>query len=185
MKTLILVFTLLATGCASQSPELTQYLLRADTADSIGERLPATTGIGQLTVSPYIDVQGLVVETSDGIVRTAHHHQWAEPLRDSLPDYLASEMFVISKKTINTHSDKESNWTLRIDIHINQLHGTADGNAKLEANWSVLDARDLSVLSENVFSDSEPLSSDGYNALFLAEKTLLRRLAGAITETLN
>lgn len=185
MKAIILIFVLFASGCASKAPDLTQYLLRTDTAAPAGERIPVSIGIGNLTVSPYIDVAGLVVETGNGIVRTARYHQWAEPLRDSLPGFLASEIFALNKRAVGTHGYREKHWTQRIDIHINQLHGSADGNAKLVADWSVLDVREPARVSEYVFSDSQPLGSDGYEALFNAEKVLLRRLAGAIAKTLN
>lgn len=185
MKVIILIFTLFVTGCASKAPDLTQYLLRSDRAGPVKNKEPVSIGIGDLTVSPYIDVLGLVVETSDGIVHTARYHQWAEPLHESLPGFLAREIFAINKRAIGTHSYRESRWSQRIDIHINQLHGSADGNAKLEAKWSVLDLKKHTIVSQNWFSDTEPLNSDGYDTLFNAEKILLRRLANSIAETLN
>jgi len=185
MKALILVFALFAVGCAGRAPELTQYLLRTDTASPVAEQAPATIGIGKLTVASYIDVPGLVLESSNGQVRAARHHQWAEPLRESLRSFLASEVSAASKRAIGTHRYRESDWKLRIDIHIDQLHGNADGNARLVAYWAVLDAGNLAVLSENGFSETEPLSGDGYDPLVRAEKELLRRLAVAVAGTLN
>jgi uncharacterized lipoprotein YmbA len=185
MKRLVIVAILFTVGCASQTPELKQYLLRTDTANRFAEQDPtAVVGIGALTVASYIDGRGLVLESSNGAVRTARYHQWAEPLRESLRTFLANEIAMETGHAIRARRHGESNWKRRIDVHIDQLHGTAGGDARLVAYWAVLDSANQAVLAESGFSDSEALSGDGYDALVQAEKTLLRRLAAAIAATL-
>lgn len=184
MKLIIPILALFAVGCAGKTPELKQYLLRTETPGQIGQRAPATTGIGNLTVASYIDALGLVLEASDGEVRAARHNQWAEPLRESLRSFLASEVSAATGRAIGSYEYRESNWKRRIDIHIDQLHGGADGSARLVAYWAVIEAGNLIILYESGFSDSEPLSGGGYDALVRAEKKLLSRLAAAIGETL-
>jgi len=185
MKNLLVILTVFAVGCASNAPEPTYYLLRTDTPGLIAETTPASTGIGTLTVASYIDAQGLVLESGNGEVRAARNHQWADPLRESLRSFLASEISVATGRTIGTDSYRESNWERRLDIHIDQLHGSVDGSARLVANWAVIDATNHTVLAEYSFSETEPLSADGYDALVRAEKKLLSRLADAIAATLT
>jgi len=184
MKPVLAILAVFAAGCAGKTPELTQYLLRTDTPDRVVAQAPASIGIDNLTVASYIDAPGLVMESSNGEVYAARHHQWADPLRESLRSFLASEISAASGHAIGAYSYRESNWKRRLDIHIDQLHGSADGSARLVANWAVIDAVNLTVLTERRFSDSESLSADGYDALVRAEKTLLRRLATAIAATL-
>ena len=185
MKPLLAILVVLTAGCGGKTPELTQYLLRADTPGQIAGQAPASTGIGDLTVASYIDSPGLVLESSNGEVRMARHHQWAEPLRESLRSFLAAEIATASGQAIGSHKHRASTWKRRIDIHIDQLHGNADGDATLVAYWAVIDASKLKLLSEKAFSDTEPLAGDGYDALVRAEKVLLSRLAAAIAATLN
>jgi uncharacterized lipoprotein YmbA len=184
MKLIIPILALIAVGCAGKTPELKQYLLRTETPGQIEQQAPATTGIGSLTVASYIDAPGLVLEASDVEVRAARHHQWAEPLRESLRRFLASEIAAATGRAVSSYEHRESNWKWRIDIHIDQLHGDADGSARLVAYWAVTNAGDLIVLSERGFSDSEPLSGEGYEALVRAEKKLLSKLAAAIAKAL-
>jgi len=185
MKRLLVILVVFIAGCGGKTPELKQYLLRADAPEQTGERAPANTGIGELTVAHYIDNPGLVLESSNGEVRVARHHQWAEPLRESLRAYLANEIATVSGRAIASHKHKASSWKRRIDIHIDQLHGNVDGDAILVARWEVVDTTKLSFLAEKQFADTEPLSGDGYEALVHAEKTLLSRLAVAIAATVK
>jgi len=184
MKPVLAILAVFVVGCASKAPGLTQYLLRADTPDRIAEQAPASTGIGSLTVASYIDTPGLVLESGNGEVHAARHHQWADPLRESLRRFLASEISAATGRAIGAYSYRESDWKRRLDIHIDQLHGSVDGSAKLVANWAVIDATNHTVLAEHSFSETEPLSADGYDALVRAEKNLLSRLANAIAATL-
>ncbi len=185
MKRLVIIALLFIAGCASQAPELKQYLLRTDTPNRFAEQDPTIVfGIGALTVASYINGLGLVLESGSGKVRTARYHQWAEPLQESLRNFLASEISAETGHAIRARHYGESNWKRRIDIHIDQLHGSTGGKAKLVAYWAVLDPANQAVLVERGFSDSEALGDTGYDALVRAEKTLLRSLAAAIAATL-
>lgn len=184
MKHLLAILVVFILGCAGKTPEIAQYLLRADSPGQIREQAPANIGIGDLTVASYIDDPGLVLESANGEVRAARHHQWAEPLRESLRSFLAAEIAVASGRSIGSQKHRASSWKRSIDVHINQLHGNANGDATLVAYWAVVDTANLTLLSENNFSDVEPLSGDGYEALVRAEKRLLGRLAVAIAATL-
>ena len=185
MKRLLIILVVFSFGCGGKTPELKQYLLRADAGGQTAELAPVSIGIGELTVAHYIDDPGLVIESSDGEVRAARHHQWAEPLRESLRRYLANEIANASGRAIGSREHKTSNWKRRIDIHIDQLHGTVDGDAILVAHWSMVDAIKLRLLADEYFSDTEPLGGDGYEALVRAEKALLSRLAAGIAATLK
>ena len=89
MKLLIPVLLIALAGCAGNTPKTTSYLLRSQTGSGAEHSDGAAmVGISTLTIAPYIDRLGLVLEATDGQVTTARHHVWAEPLRDSLRQYL-------------------------------------------------------------------------------------------------
>ena len=185
MKYLVLIAALFVTGCSSSAPTLKQYLLRTDTPSQF--TLQDTTnvvGIGPLVVASYINDLGLVLETSNGEVRSARDHQWAEPLRESLRSYLSSKISEESGQVIRPYNYAKVDWAQRIDIRIDELHGTANGDAKLVAYWNIVDPAEPKVLSENGFYETEALGRDGYDALVQAQKKLLDRLASAIAASL-
>ncbi|MBQ0718568.1 MAG: membrane integrity-associated transporter subunit PqiC [Gammaproteobacteria bacterium] len=189
MKSLLLLATLFVAGCTSSVPTLNKYLLRSDAAPQFaGEPATAVVGLGTLTVASYIDGLGLVLETDEGKIREARDNQWAEPLRESLRSYLAQEIAAQAKQVIRARSsgeiDGQRRIDIRIDIRIDELHGTASGEARLVAYWTVFDTTERKITVESGLVESERLSADGYPALVAAEKVLLRRLAAAIAAKL-
>jgi uncharacterized lipoprotein YmbA len=190
MKLFLLVIVLLLGGCASAGsvPELQRYLLRSDsTVLDPSPALAPTIGIGSLTVASYIDQVGIVVELPGGAVRAANHHQWAEPLRESLRGLMADEIGSRAAMTIRHQSYGSNAWkssTPRlIHIHINTLHGSANGEAILAATWTLED-RISNSISERHFEIREPLRGEGYGALVAAEKRALQAFAASIAEQL-
>ena len=185
MKYLACMAILLATACASTVPGLQQYLLRTNTLNEYEvKNAEAVMGIGAVTVAPYIDGLGLVLETSNGEVRAARDHQWAEPLRESLRNFLAREISAAAGQFIRAHRGGETDWQKRIDIRVDELHGTVTGDARLVAYWTVFDLEKRTVIAESGFVEIEGLKNNGYSALVDSHKALLRKLASAIAETL-
>ncbi len=185
MKYLVFITLLFSVACTSSAPTLQQYLLRTDASAQYSlQKQTDVVGIGAVTVASYIDDLGLVLETSDGEVRAARDHQWAEPLRESVRTFLAREISAGAHQIIRSQRSGETDWQRRIDIRIDELHGTATGDARLVAYWTVFDVTERTVLAENGFVDTEALTGDGYEALVRAHKKLLSRLALAITKSL-
>lgn len=185
MKFLVLLAIVVVAGCTSSVPTLKQYLLRSEaTSEFSVEKQSAVVGFGAVVLASYIDGLGLVLESRNGEVRAARDHQWAEPLRDSLRLFMARETSVVAGQLIRAYSTGENDWQRRIDLRIDQLHGTPTGEAKLVAYWQVFDTEKRTVISENGFSESQPLSADGYDALVVAEKALLIRLAAKVAASL-
>jgi len=181
VKLLTLILMLVLTSCASQTtPELVKYLVRSDkTMLPIDDETNANVVLGAVHVATYVDDLGLVLETNEGVVHSARFHQWAEPLRDSIRTFIATEISAAVGHGIHIREYKRMVWDKRVDLRIDQLHGTSDGHAMLVAFWSV-SSGDGKVLSTNTFSETERLQQDGYDALVEAEKVLLRQLATTI-----
>jgi uncharacterized lipoprotein YmbA len=182
MKYLLLPILVVIGACASQAPDTTEYLLRSDTELQSRELVPsAKYRLGYLQVADYIDKPGLVLETGDGVIHVARNHQWAEPLRISLRSFLAAEVSALLGEDIFFEAREDGRVT--IDITIDQLHGSGRGEAKLLAYWRLTE--DEGNWRTFRFVESQPLQRDGYQALAEAEKSLLRRLAAKIAESLT
>lgn len=191
MKYLALITLLLIIGCSSNpAPSLKQYLLRAESPTQLASQdslqgLVTTISLGKVVVAPYIDGLGLVLEKDGGQVHIARDHQWAEPLRLSLRSFLSNKISEELGQPIRAYGYGNKGLSRRIDIRIDELHGTKNGDAKLVAFWAVIDPSKQTVLYENSFYGTEALGRDGYDALVLAEKALLSRFASRISKTLQ
>lgn len=177
-----LLFTLLLLGaCSGQPPEPNYYLLRSDGDLSTRTLQPADDfALGKVSIAPYIDQRGLLVETPEGDLRPARYNLWAEPVYEGISLFLLKE---IASQSGDDLLPAVTNPDLgAINVRIDQLHGTSDGHAKLVAYWWL--ERGGELVSAHQFADLRPLASDGYGALVAAEKELLAMLAGEIAASL-
>ena len=185
MRKLTLFSILVVSACTTTIPSTQQYLLRSDAP--IQSTVPSespVTGIGIIRVAHYIDGLGLALETSGGAVRIARDYQWAEPLEDSLRIFFARELSAETGQSIRIKRNSGIDWKKRIDIRIDELHGTEKGEAQLVAHWEIFDIEHQLIISENEFFQTVALESNGYAALVAAHKKLLRALSSVIAETL-
>lgn len=177
-----LALALLLSACASTPPETSHYLLRSD--EDIQSRVLQPSekfALGTVTIAPYIDQPGLVLQTQNGDMRPARHHLWAEPLFEGARTYLRAEISRISGQDLAIAALKPN--ASVIDVRIDQMHGTHDGKAKLVAYWWLRQSGDLQAAHQ--FAQTRVLGSDGYAALAAAEKALLTALATEIAAALG
>lgn len=177
----IVLSTLLMIACASTPPERSQYLLRSEkNNDSRMLEYDENVFLGSVSVASYINQPGLVLDQGEGKVVAARYHEWAEPLRVSLRQFLSAEISAELGRDITPFTLDNSD-SQRVDITIDQLHGNDQGQAVLVAVWSVTAADKIQTYR---FSEVADLSSDGYGALVEAHKRLLQQLSQAIAASL-
>lgn len=167
-------------ACAGAPIEPSYYLLRADTEASSRALDPAPYQLGPVSVAPYIDRAGLLLETAPGQIRPARNHLWAEPVQEGVRALLSAEISRALGKDVLPLNPNAPGPV--ISVAIAQLHGTRSGSAKLVAYWALLDG-DKTIVAEK-FGASTPLEEDGYRALAAAQKSLLRDLAVSIAQRL-
>lgn len=182
MKTAsLLLLVMLMSGCASQTIEPSYYLLRSNEVLDSSQLQPSKDfALGNVVIASYIDQRGLLMETVEGEVRPARHNLWAEPVSEGVRNFLFVEIGQAKGEDLLPTRLTENATT--VDIRIDQMHGTRDGQAKLVAYWWL--RRNSEVLTFHRFAESQSLSTDGYAALIAAEETLLSRLAKKIASTL-
>lgn len=182
MRHVLIMLVAFVSACAGQPATVNHYLLRADQArESRALNLSADYRFNSLVVADYIDQPGLVLETSPGEVHVARNHRWAEPLRRSLRSVLSREVSQALGQDVLFISTGPP--PMGIDVHIDQLHGSHDGDAVLVAHWSV--SNPDQALQVWRFSRRRPLPGDGYPTLVEQQKILLQELAQEIARSLN
>jgi uncharacterized lipoprotein YmbA len=181
MKVVYLLLVVLLTGCASQAVEPSYYLLRSKQDLSTSALSPSRDfSLGKVEIAAYLDQPGLVVETKAGEIRPASQNLWAEPIFDGVRNFLVTEIAQAhGQQLLPTNLSKN---TTVVNIRIDQLHGTLDGEATIVAYWWLVRADEVVVL--NRFSQSYALATSGYSALVDAEKVLLAELAQKIAASL-
>jgi uncharacterized lipoprotein YmbA len=178
---LALGLSLLA-GCAGKPQEPNYYLLRSAADVTTRELVPASDFfLGKVTIAPYIDQRGLLLQTADGDMRPARQHLWAEPVSDGIRLFLLKEISAgVGEDILPLPTQAE---TASINLRIDQLHGTNDGRARLVVYWWI--DRQGELVSAHQFAEYEPLAADGYAALADAQRTLLEKLASQIADSIN
>ena len=182
MKLLLPALLLLVVGCSGQPVENHYYLLRNDTPLDSRELKPSTEyAIGNVKIAPYIDQPGLVLEVGTGEIRPAMRHQWAEPMHDSVRNFLLVE---ISRRLGEDVFPAEiSSAETELDIRISQLHGTQDGEVILSGLWML--RRGNEIVNSYSFRQTRQQVGDGYAAMAAAQEALLEELAKSIVKSMQ
>ena len=175
-------------GCASAPAPITYYLLRGEPVNEtrgVGSAT-ARAGLGRILVSPYLlSSKGIMVEIGEGEVNPASHHQWAVSFDAARRWYLRSEIGSQLGSDLGGSLTDRRTWDYVIDVAVSRLHGTMEGDALIEAEFSIVPKDSTRNISETRFSKSIPLQEEGYAGLVDAEKRLLEELAGLIADALQ
>ncbi len=178
------VLCVLAVHLLSCAPSKQYYLLTpAGPAPSGGGR---GIGVGPVALAAYLDRPNMVFHESGNRLAVATNHRWAGDLEDNIASVLATNL----GRELGTGNVRTYPWAddgdlqHQISIDIRQMHGTADGDAFIEAAWRVYSLPDRRMTASKSWSGTEPLEADGYNELAAAESRLLARLAREIAASL-
>tara|TARA_R110000823_G_scaffold144958_5_gene275101 strand:+ start:23293 stop:23877 length:585 start_codon:yes stop_codon:yes gene_type:complete len=183
MKRSVLIVCLLClSACAGQPSESRLYLLRApSTLDSRPLDFSSDYALGSVNIAAYLDQPGLILETGDGTLRAARNHLWAEPVFEAIPNFLRQA--ISAELGTDLHLAPREQDATRINIRIDQMHGTRDGKALLVAYWWLSDGDKPAKAFR--FARTQALQRDGYAALAEAQAALLDQLAAQIASQLK
>jgi len=186
IRYLISSLTLLAgiwlVGCGA--PNKSYYLLTpAGPSLSGGGR---GIGVGPVSLPAYLDRPNLVFKEGGNLLAVSESHRWAGDLEKNISSVLAvnlgRRLGTGNVRTYPWENDKELRYQISVDIL--QLHGTADGDAHLEASWRVYALPSRKMVTSRSWSANEPMRKDGYEELVAAESRLLDRLSAEISKGL-
>ena len=185
----LILTSLLCSGCSNQPVQYSEYLLRpgppAASSTGASTSIALSIVLGSVGVPPYLDQQGLVLETAPNEINAARNHRWAEPLSYSVRRYLQVAISQASGINIGGRLTPASDIEKQIDVVIHQFHATSSGSVGLVAEWRILDTGAKKVLVHQDFTASETLAVDGYPAVVQSHEILLNRLAAAIAAEIN
>jgi hypothetical protein len=171
-------------GCAAKSQQHNYYLLRPEFRPGITELAGSPhVVLGQISVAQYLDQAGVVVEVADGQIQAARYHLWAEPLNQGLKLLIVAKLEKELNIPINSNPADSGDRDYRINIHVDELHGTSQGEARIVAFWRVTRPDKSQRLFR--FSATRALPHPGYPELIKVEKALINQLCQAISGELR
>jgi uncharacterized lipoprotein YmbA len=175
---------LLTLACAGSAPTPTQYLLRGEAVPGT-EQVPAARSVRleRVSVAPYLDQTGLVVEVEPGQLQAARQHLWAEPLGSGLLSLLRSELSSALGRQVSAGPGRASRDYV-VWVYVDELHGSMRGSATIDASYRI-ESRGAQPIREYRFSRSTPLPREGYPGLVDAQVSLTQALARAIADSLR
>jgi uncharacterized lipoprotein YmbA len=135
----------------------------------------------RVDIAPYLDQDGIVLQTGAAEIHAGRQHVWAEPLDDSIRRYLQVAVsraanVVVEVPPLGTAGDRAE-----LVVRIHQLHGDLAGQVRLVAEWTVRGGEEEGLFR---FEQSVVQRGEGYPALVDAHAELLDGLAEAIAASL-
>lgn len=172
-------------GGSKATPEPVFYLLRADARAPDGAMAASVTiGINRIVIADYLGQAGIVVATDDNQVRPARQHLWAEPLDSSIRLFLRDAISARLGYSLSADIGRRQDWDYRLDIRLDEWHGSLMGTARIDASWIVIDVDSDTEILRQRFRQDGVLKDDGYDALVSAQEQLLDALAVAVAASL-
>jgi len=178
----MLLLPILLGACAGKTVERHEYLLPLPTlsppiiSDAPIRLLP-------VAIAPYLEQQGIVLQTEGAAVHVAGQNRWAEPLDAAVGRYLQVAIANATGRTVEVSPLTTASAATEVQVRVQQLHGSTDGKVRLVADWSILGATGKRVL--HAFDATVAQHADGYPSLVDAHATLLGQLASAIASSLD
>ncbi len=185
---LIVAGICLLSGCmgASAPEERTFYLLRARVGDgstSIGTGAVVT--MGNVRVAPYLNRAGIIVQLGEYRLREARFHLWAEPLDRGISYYLGERVTALLDRTEDEEALARKLSRYRIDVSVDEFHGTLEGEARLVARWALREGKARKDIQTQRFARTKSQQGAGYAGLVATQIALLDELAEVIASELK
>ena len=179
------------TACATAPPaEVKYYLLSSSDSQpreiSAGES-KQVMGIAPVTVADYINTDGLALLSSDNQLRIARHHRWAEKPEHAIARALQTDLstFLPDTRVDNAQESNSRLWDYRLRLHIDQLHGTEDGEAIISGFWRLDKPDSEEVIASKRFLLKHPLEKPGYGEMVRTLRELIQQLAKELGQQVN
>jgi len=145
-------------------------------------------GIGPIIPSNYLVERPYVLfQASPNQIEMSDYHQWAGELDDNFGRVLGVNLGRrVGTGRIQPYPwDPNNKLDYQVSVDLNQFHGTADGDALLEASWRLYRLPVGILVTSKTSTLTVPLQGDGYVALVAAQSKLVDLLAAEIAKSIR
>ncbi len=175
------LFIVLLVGCSSTSHQgAIKYYQFSGTDRTILQRdiknSPFILQVNPVHVEEVINQRGIVMQLPDHQIYAANYHVWADLPSNMLTNtaqmlllHMLPQWLVV--KSDSLHSDDSQQAFYQLNIHLNELNGSATNTARVSGIWQlsrVDNSGKIAIVQLHRFYQEIPLEADGYPALVAA-----------------
>ena len=182
---LVLVAALPIAGCFGTSPPARFYVL--STSQTSNAAVPSTGPEGTLGVFPtrmaeYLDQPQIVTFLNDNTVNVDEFSRWAEPLGSGVTRVLSQELSALLPgwRVLPQPWDPTVPLRARVVVNVTALGWNDKGEARLDANWAVLDAKGEQALARGRSVLRREIGAKGAGASVAVTSALVTDMAHEI-----
>jgi uncharacterized protein len=166
----------IACGCSVLAPQTdrSRYFVLSPSAgsDSISQsREPRATrplmiGLGPITIPNYLNRPEVVTRLSDTEFAVSDTDRWGEPLEANLSRVLSQDLTtdLPGLQVTPFPWSRRAQLDYRISVDFRHLERTADGNAEVEAQWTVRTSVENKLVDSGTTTISLPAGNDPRSA---------------------
>ena len=184
----VLLATLVAAAGCAKGPPPDFYVLHVTTSESIvGAERGVAVGVGPIELPAHLNRSQIVTRATEYQLDLSESHQWAEPLKASVPRVIAvnlSNMLGSNRVFVIPRRQKIS-LDFQVSIDIARFDGRLGEAAVLGARWTLYGRDTREPLLSRVTTVYEETEDDTYNALVAASSRTLEILSTEIADAIN
>jgi uncharacterized lipoprotein YmbA len=162
----LLALLLLPVACARSAADVEQYLLPEPQAAAVPRSDAASLQLAPLQLAAYLDVPGLVLQTSDVELHAARNYRWAEALGLQLQRQLRQGLQQQLGLLVLDPPGTAKAEALQLALQVDAFHGEGRGTARVAGRWLL--QQQGRIIASADFDRRVTLAADGYPALVRA-----------------
>ncbi len=181
---------LLLGGCATTSPQVSFYTLKA-IADTPENRLPSAVRPLAVTLGPaefprYLQRSQIVTRRDDTRLTIADYHRWAGSFEEGVLTTLGENLAALlgTRRMVVYPTVASFPIDYRITLDIVQFEGSLGKQVVLKARWTIIDPASRLALSVEQSDITQAVSNGSYGALVVAHNDALASLSVEIANIL-
>lgn len=185
---LVLLTTLVAAAGCAKGPPPDFYVLHAQADESIiGDERGLAIGVGPVELPAHLNRSQIVTRATDYQLDLSESHQWAEPLKDSVPRVIAVNLsnILTSNRVFVIPRRQRVSLDFQVSIDIARFDGQLGEAAVLDARWTLFGKDAREPLLSRVSIVTEKTDDATYNALVAASSRTLEVLSREIAQAIN
>lgn len=185
MRKLLITWLLVLAGCSTQDlSQPQQYLLPDLYQDKVAPQ-GAPLLLVEVELASYLDVSGIVYQSSMTQVVQAKQNVWAtdiaQQLESKVIEILAANQSSYWPVVLNSALDLSESHKLLVQV--DKFNGSFSGNALVEGNWMLVDQHGT-IVKGGSFKQHIALDQEGYQALVIALNSGLDAAIKRISQSL-
>jgi uncharacterized lipoprotein YmbA len=179
---------LVLASCGSSKPSRYYMLSAIVPSQSAGEDQRVAVGVGPIELPKYLDRPQIVTRGSENRLVFGEFDRWAEPLEESFARVLAENLATLlsTDRVVRYPWKRSAHVDYQVIVTVSRFDATQGGDAALHTRWSVCDGGGQTILTARASRITEPVASEGYEAIVQAGSRALeqlsRQIAGALQD---